>query len=292
MSQMRLYLSARKPEANGLARVLDPIFEDEGLPAVLFEDEDSPGQWTWSVYCDADDADRVEGLIVDRLGSDAFALPVKREVLPDVDWVAETLRDLTPVRAGRFFVHGTHDNDRAAKERWPIRIDAGLAFGTGHHGTTAGCLDLLEIVLRKRSLRNALDVGTGSGVLAIALAKAARIPILATDIDAVAVRVAAENARLNGVSPFVQTATAAGFQHPAFAAFGPADLIFANILAGPLQKLANPMFPWVAPGGHIILSGLLPHQQARIVATYRGQGFVFEKAHIREGWLSLLMHRP
>src|SRR5690606_36419126 len=157
--------------------------------------------------------------------------------LPDIDWVAHTLEALNPVRAGRFLLHGAHDRGRARPGELGIEIEAGLAFGTGHHGTTAGCLELITDVVRRERLRNALDLGTGSAVLAIALAKLARIPVLATDIDPVATEVAAGNVRLNGVDDLVECVTATGFDHPVFADRGPFDLILATILTGPLIEL-------------------------------------------------------
>ena len=292
MSQSRLFLTARKPETHHIASILDPLFDDEGLPTALFADHTTPGMWVWSVYVDGTNAQETRARIIDHLGGDGFALSLEEEVLDDVDWVAETLRQLSPVSAGRFYVHGSHDRDSAAKMRLPIEIDAGLAFGTGHHGTTAGCLDMLEQVLKRVKPQSALDLGTGSGVLAIALAKATRIPVLATDIDPVSVRTARENSRLNGTAAFTHMATAAGFHHGAFARYGPFDLVLANILARPLQQLANPMAAHLKRGANIILSGLLPHQQARIVAAYRQQGIVFVRSHIRDGWLTLWLRRP
>ena len=290
--QVRLYLTARKPEAMHIGTILDPFFEEEGIPTVLFEDETDPGNWVWSVYIDADAAKATRNTIIERLGSDGFGLEIGEEIIADVDWVAETLRELTPVEAGRFFVHGSHDREAAANKRLPVEVDAGLAFGTGHHGTTAGCLDILEQVLRRRRPKRAYDVGTGSGVLAIALAKAARIPVLATDIDPVAVEVTKENVRKNGALREVTAQTATGFQHPCFGNFGKADLVLANILARPLEKLARPMAAHLVPGAEVILSGLLPHQRSRIVSAYQRQGLIMKKFHIRDGWLTLLMQRP
>ena len=182
-----------------------------------------------------------------------------------------------PLARAGFFVHGSHDREIAAKKIVPIEIDAGQAFGTGHHGTTAGCLDMLEICLRESSgylglPRKAMDIGTGSGVLAIALAKVVKIPILATDIDPIATKVARENCVLNGVANSVRCETSVGFNHPIFKQFGNADLIFANILARPLEALARPMSQHIAPGAQIILSGLLPHQRARIYSCIQASG--------------------
>ena len=294
MKQTRLTLTTRKPEAYHIASILDPQFEDDGITSVLFEEEEDSGLWSYSIYVEQDSADHWDKIIRDRLGQDCFGLDIVHEPVADIDWVTETLRELSPVHAGRFFVHGSHDREAARHKRIPIEIDAGQAFGTGHHGTTAGCLEMLEVCLRESSghlglPRKAMDIGTGSGVLAIALAKAAHIPVLATDIDPVAVRVAQENCRVNGVAAEVRCATAAGFQHPLFAQFGLADLVFANILARPLQALAHPMSAHLAPGAQVILSGLLPHQRARITAAYRAQNMVVQSWIIRDGWLTMLL---
>ncbi|MEE9314748.1 MAG: 50S ribosomal protein L11 methyltransferase [Rhizobiaceae bacterium] len=294
MSQSRLYFNADKPEAMRMAELLDPQFEEEAITTVLFETEQDNGDWCYSIYVPADDVAMRRQQMTDRLAADGITMEVNEEVLGDIDWVSETLRELTPVEAGRFFVHGSHDNDEAKTKRVPIQIDAGQAFGTGHHGTTAGCLDMLEICLRQSAgilglPRRAYDIGTGSGVLAIALAKVAHVPILATDIDPIATKVAKENCVLNGVGNHVRCETATGFQHPIFNQFGPADLVFANILARPLEALAKPMRAHVNTGAQIILSGLLPHQRARIVAAYSTQNMVMERWHVRDDWLTLLM---
>lgn len=294
MQQTRLYLTARKPEATHIASILDPGFEDEGLSTVLFEVDEGAGNWCYSVYVPSDEKDQWRSWIRNHLGDDCFGLKLEEEVLPEVDWVSQTLRELSPVSAGRFFVHGSHDREAAANKRIAVEIDAGQAFGTGHHGTTAGCLDMLEICIRESSgrlglPRRAMDIGTGSGVLAIALAKVAHIPVLATDIDPIATKVARENCVLNGVSNEVRCATATGFQHPAFAEFGKADLLFANILARPLEALARPMVPHLTSGAQVILSGLLPHQRARITSAYARQGITLKRHLIRDGWLTMLM---
>lgn len=294
MQQTRLTLTTRKPEAYHIASILDPQFEEEGITSVLFEEQEDSGNWSYSIYVEGSAADHWEGIIRDRLGHDCFGLDVVHEAVADVDWVSATLRQLSPVSAGRFFVHGSHDRDAAANKRIPVEIDAGQAFGTGHHGTTAGCLDMLEICLRESSgqlgmPQRALDIGTGSGVLAIALAKTLHIPVLATDIDPLAVTTARENCRLNQVASQVRCETANGFHHPLFTKFGLADLVFANILARPLEALARPMVPHLAPGAQVILSGLLPHQRARITSAYRIQGLTLQRWIIRDGWLTMLM---
>ena len=294
MSQSRLHLTTNKSDAYQIAEIMDPHFEEEGIASVLFETSEDSGFWCYSIYIDGTDKDQWRSFMTDRLGEQFSALKIEEEQIEDIDWVSETLRELAPVVAGRFYVHGSHDRETAKNKIIPIEVEAGQAFGTGHHGTTAGCLDMLEVCLRKSSgqmglPRKAYDIGTGSGVLAIALAKAARIPVLATDIDPIATKVARLNCDLNGVGNQVRCETAAGFHHPIFKEFGAADLIFANILARPLETLAHPMSHHAAPGAQIILSGLLPHQRARITSAFGRQGIVLEQWSIRDGWLTMLM---
>ena len=188
-------------------------------------------------------------------------------------------------------MHGAHDRALSHVGSIAIEIEAGLAFGTGHHGTTAGCLEMIDRVVRRERPRNALDLGAGSAVLAIAVAKLGRIPVLATDIDPVAVRVARQNVRLNGASAYVQAVTATGFHHPAFAANAPFDLIVANILARPLMQLAPDMARHIAPGGSLILSGILDRQRDAVVAAYVGQRFRHVTTLHREGWVTLHLKR-
>ena len=159
-----------------------------------------------------------------------------------------------------------------------IEIEAALAFGTGHHGTTRGCLLLLDHVLKAYRPRRVLDLGTGTGVLAIAAAKALHGDVLASDIDPLSVRVARDNARLNGTGDLVETIRATGFSAPQFAQRGPFDLVLANILANPLRQMATPMARHLAPSALVILSGLLPHQAQGVIAAYRARGLVLRAA--------------
>ena len=172
-----------------------------------------------------------------------------------------------------------------------IEIDPGQAFVTGHHGTTAGCLEMIESVVRARTVRNALDLGTGSGVLAIAVAKMRRIPVLATDIDPIAVRVAKENVRLNGIVDGVTLETAPGFHSDAFAKRGPFDLIIANILARPLIKMAPQLVAHLAPGGSVILSGILASQRWKVLAAYNGEHLSHVRTIWRNGWVTIHLRK-
>ena len=289
MPQARLFLTATRPNADALYSMLETLFEDDGFAIARIELDEATQTDELSVYVDADEIDAVETRI--RAASGGGDLDIAREVLPDIDWVQKSLEGLKPVRAGRFFVHGSHDRPSRRTGDLAIEIEAGLAFGTGHHGTTAGCLEMMTAVARRERPRNALDLGTGSGVLAIALAKMARIRVLATDIDPVATNVARDNARLNGTLPWVETATAAGFGDPVFARRGPFDLIVANILARPLMALAPSMGPQLAPGGSLILSGILDRQRDAVVAAYVNQRFRHLRTLSREGWVTLHLKR-
>lgn len=274
-------LTEAKAVAMMAALAEDPLIGERTIDA----SEVAPGRWDVIVYFD-ETPDKAERAALARHGRFTVA------ALPDTDWVAKSLAGLSPVRAGRFLVHGHHDRDRAKPNDIAIEIEAGEAFGTGHHGTTIGCLLAIEHEASTRPIRHALDVGTGSGVLAIALAKRAKARVLASDIDPVATRVAKENVRLNGVAANVRTITATGLNGRAFRDDGPYDLVVANILAGPLAALAPAIRRAVAPGGTVILSGLLPQQRARIVAAYRGTGLLLRRSMIVEGWLTLVLKRP
>jgi len=217
--------------------------------------------------------------------------PVTVAPLPDQDWIRHSQEGLPPVRAGRFFVYGAHDAGEVPPGLLAIRIEAGLAFGTGHHETTALCLVALWQLAKMRRFSRVLDLGCGTGVLAIAAAKLWRQRVLASDIDAVAVEVARENARANGVAPLIRAATADGLDSPAVRAHAPFDLICANILAAPLTRIAPALSAALAPHGVALLSGLLRNQEALVLGFYRAQGLVLRKA-LRDGpWSALVLER-
>jgi ribosomal protein L11 methyltransferase len=266
---------------------------DDALAALpLSLGEAGRGSWQVLVYLSGEN-EGAESAALKELAASVLgrAAAFSIETLPDTDWVAKSLQGLPPVRAGRFLVHGSHDRSRRRPNDVAIEIEAAQAFGTGHHGTTAGCLIAIDRLVRTRPVLNALDIGTGSGVLAIAIARTAKAPVLASDIDPVAVRIARENVRLNGVARYVRTVAAADLTKRVFAERAPFDLIVANILAGPLVALAPAIASRLASGGTVILSGLLPGQRARIVAAYRGQGLALIRSSILDGWLTLTFVR-
>jgi ribosomal protein L11 methyltransferase len=212
--------------------------------------------------------------------------------LPDVDWVRESLRGLAPVVAGRFFLHGSHDRERRRLGGLSFEIDAGTAFGTGHHGTTAGCLLILDRVLKQKRPHRIFDLGCGTGVLALAAAKATNVKVLATDIDPESVRVTKLNASLNRAGPQVHAVTAAGLHHRVIHEAAPFDLIFANILARPLAKLAQGLSHMLMPGGTLILSGLTRDQLRWIASAYRARGLVPTQIVRIDNWVALAVTKP
>jgi len=286
VAQTRLHLIVSRPASTALFSALETAFEDEDFAIAITEIDEAAGTDEISVYADADTADAVEVRIRELI--DDASLPIGREALPDIDWVTKSLEGLKPVRAGGFIVHGSHDRDAVQPGEIAIEIEAGQAFGTGHHGTTSGCLDMLAALVKEKKPANALDLGAGSAVLAIAIARLApTIPVLATDIDPVAVDVAAENVRLNGVVQQVTTAVAEGFDDPVFERHGPFALIVANILAGPLMQLAPQMRRHLAQDGALILSGILERQHDAVVTAYVAQGFRHVETLHRDEWVTL-----
>jgi ribosomal protein L11 methyltransferase len=213
-------------------------------------------------------------------------------LLPDADWIKLSQEGLPPVRAGRFFVYGAHDRGKVPDGVIPIRIEAGLAFGTGHHETTSLCLSALSDLSKKRRYDNVLDLGCGTGLLAIGVAKLWRRKVMASDIDAVAVDVTKENALSNGEGPLVHAVTANGLAHPSLAAKAPYDLVIANILAGPLTLLAPQIARAVSPGGTIVLSGLLRWQENVVLAFYRPHGLLLRTVRRDGPWSALILERP
>lgn len=216
--------------------------------------------------------------------------PVRIEVteLAPVDWVAESLKHHQPVSAGRFYVHGSH-HPKPALDRYAILIDAGMAFGTGQHETTAGCLRAIDALARTDTVRNPLDVGSGSGILAMAMAKAWPYRVLASDIDPEAVTVAINNARDNGVGGRIDVVTAIGMHHKLIRERGPYDLITANILAKPLVQLAADLTTALEPGGVLVLSGFLRQQEAGVFAAYRNRGMRLLRRFPVGQWVTLML---
>jgi ribosomal protein L11 methyltransferase len=287
---LKATLRAAFPEARRISNFLERDYGELGVAVSL--DEGADGFWSVDAYFEDGAAEAIAARLRDRLGSDAFGALLRVEALPEEDWVGAGLTALKPVAAGRFLLHGSHDLAHLPQGRVRIEIDAGQAFGTGHHPTTRGTLLVLDQLIRTRRFARPLDIGTGSGVLAIAMAKVLKRPVVATDIDPLAVKVARTNARRNGVAASVKLAVAAGVDSSAIRLRAPYDLIAANILAEPLRKLAPQLAPLVTRGGVLVLSGLLPNQRERVVAAYSAQGMRLAAARIFDGWAVLVLRKP
>ena len=210
-------------------------------------------------------------------------------LLPDIDWIKLSQEGLPPVRAGRFFVYGAHDKGRVPDGVIPIRIDAGMAFGTGHHETTSLCLASLSDLAKRRVYGNVLDLGCGTGLLAIGAAKLWRKKVIASDIDPVAIDVTRDNARANGESALVHAVVADGLGSPALAAKAPYDLIIANILAAPLTQLAPSIARSLERGGALVLSGLLRWQENLVLSFYRPHGLILRETRRDGPWSALVL---
>jgi ribosomal protein L11 methyltransferase len=247
------------------------------------------GRWRVAMYFRAAPDEKIIRALTAAAAGNAAAKALRFERVAAKDWVRESLAGLAPVSAGRFIVHGGHDRARIPHNRIGIEIEAALAFGTGHHGTTRGCLLALDWLCKSRPQRRILDLGTGSGVLAIAAARALRQPVLATDIDGSAVRAARANAALNRAGGFVEVIKADGVTAPKLRERSPYDLVFANILLRPLQRLAVPLTRLTAPGARVVLSGLLASQANAAIAAYRG--LALERRIDLDGWTTLILVR-
>jgi ribosomal protein L11 methyltransferase len=290
-------LTCDEATARRVADIIVETFDPAETAAAAFEDADDPredwsdGRWIVEAYFGhAPDEDAVRALVVCAAG-EAAAEAVHFARIETRDWVASSLAGLQSVRAGRFLLHGAHDRSAVRSNDLAIEIEAALAFGTGHHGTTRGCLLMLDRLAKRRRPKTVLDIGTGSGVLAIAAAKIFHVPVKAGDIDGIAVAAARANARLNGVANRVRPIVARGLRHPALQTGAPYDLVFANILARPLRQLAPAIKDVLAPGGELILSGLLACDVASVVSAYRSQTMELAQHLNLDGWATLLMRR-
>jgi len=284
--QIRLYLTLPKAAAEAFYARAEAAFEEEGWPLASF-DEEEKGMSEISLYLTPVEEAAARERLAALLPAGMAETAIEKEILPQIDWVKHSLEGLKPVQAGRFFVHGAHDRDKIRPGEIGIEIEANRAFGTGHHGTTAGCLMLLEQLIAAENPQNILDIGTGSGILAIAAAKLGRTHILATDNDPIAAEIAAENCALNGVAQAVECLCAEGFAAPEIAARAPFDLIIANILAGPLMTMAGDMSGALAKNGALILSGILAGQREAVLKAYAEHGLYERQTLPLEGWVTL-----
>jgi ribosomal protein L11 methyltransferase len=266
----------------------ESIDADEAAVSLTEENAD---RWRVTVYFRAEPDEAILRALVEAAAGAAAARQVVFSEVAAKDWVGESLAGLKPVAAGRFVVHGAHDRGKVAPNRIGIEIEAALAFGTGHHGTTRGCLLALDLASKWRPRpQRLLDLGTGTGVLAIAAARRWRRAVLATDLDAASVRAARDNARLNEAAAFVTVIRADGLKAQAVRARAPFDLAFANILLEPLRRLGTPLSKSIAPGGTLILSGLLAAQANAALSAYRT--LKLERRIVLDGWTTLVLRRP
>lgn len=287
MSQDAVQIISRGPravaEAAAAAIDADPMLEGATY-SILEEDEDRD---VWRIDAFPTTSDEVDGIVA-KLG-EFKEMKTLVEKLADADWLAMALSGLPPVRAGRFFVFGAHDGGRAPTNTVNLRIEAGAAFGTGHHGTTVGCLTAYNDLIKARRFDKVLDVGAGTGVLAIAAARTGTKTAVGTDIDGPSVRISNENAKLNkSTARFVH---ASGLGHRLVSQAAPYDLVFANILAPPLVALSQDIKTALKPGGFAILSGLLRTQERRVLAAYLSKGFRLYRRLHRDAWATLVLRR-
>ena len=288
MSEEALQITARGPraEAEAAAAALDADPATETTTYSILEEDEDHDVWRIDAFPTSADETSALSAVLGRFAG----LRLSTEVLADADWLAMALSGLPPVRAGRFFIYGAHDRGLAPASTINLRIEAGAAFGTGHHGTTVGCLLAFHDLLKARRFGRVLDVGAGTGVLAIAAARTGSAIAVGTDIDRVSVRIARENARLNRAGArFVH---ASGLRHRLVRDQAPYDLVFANILAPPLVALAQEIKAALEPGGTAILSGLLRTQARRVLAAYTSRGFRLVRRLNRDAWTTLVLRRP
>lgn len=276
---------AGKSAAEALGEAMERL-DPEPVGVGVFELEDDSGLWEVGAYF-IEPPDHAGLALLEAVHN---TRPFVISELPETDWVAKVRRELAPVEAGRFFVYGSHDADKVPAGAEPLLIEAAMAFGTGHHGTTLGCLRALEGLVGAGFVgKSVADIGCGTAVLAMAAARVWHEPVIASDIDPVAVDVARVNVRANGLEQRVRCIEAVGFDHPGLAAAAPFDLIFANILKGPLIALAPDLTAALAPGGRAILSGILNEQAEEVEAAYSRFGTnTISKEEIGE-WTTLTL---
>lgn len=275
----KLSVPCAKAEAEAVASA-----EIDGAVLVTTEEDEAEGRWRLDAYFEgepgADSLAAVQALVAGDIGAPAL--------LPDEDWVTLSQSGLEPIREGRFFVHTAAHADQAPAGAIAFRIEAGRAFGTGHHATTAGCLAILDALAGERFER-VIDLGTGTGLLAFAAQSLwPDAQVTATDIDPVAITVTRDNMAANGLAG-LELRVADGARDPAIAAGAPYDLVIANILAGPLIALAAEVAGIAAPGGRVLLAGLLSTQADAVAAAYAAQGCAQVRRLVRGDWSVLLL---
>lgn len=283
----RVHCLLPRADAERLSDILAGL--DPSPASAVSVEEVSKSSWSLDAFCLDEDLARQAAEIIEREAPLARAAV---QQLDDKDWVAVSLAGLPAVHAGPFVVAGSHELARLQGGRVPIWIEAGPAFGTGHHGTTKGCLQSLALELRRKRPMRVLDIGAGSGVLALAALKSGAQLVIGSDIDAESVRIARENARNNLAGRRLKLLHARGAAQPVIRSCAPYDLVLANILARPLVHLAPEIARLVAHGGRVILSGLLTHQEPQVRTAYSGQGLTLVHRRRLNGWSTLTYARP
>jgi ribosomal protein L11 methyltransferase len=285
-----LTLSTTEDRARALTELIGEMLDPTETAVSAFELEDGTLKPAWKVevyFASPPDRQMICDLIDPLLGS---AIPDESfSEIVQKDWVNASLSGLKPVRAGRILVYGSHDRESLRTNDVGLEIEAALAFGTGHHGTTAGCLLAISAEMKRRRPRHVLDVGTGTGILGFAIAKQMKLPVVAGDIDPEAILVARENARLNGIGPLMKLYVAPGVRHGLARKPRHFDLVAANILARPLMRLAVSITSVMKPGATLILSGLLVSDVPGVVSAYRACGLHLKSRAHREGWATLVL---
>lgn len=287
-----LKLSTTVGRAKAITELLGEVLDPGETAVSAFEIDDEAENSPWFVevfFAEAPDEDAIRDLIGPIVGEDLSGAVFT--AVEAKDWVKSSLDGLKPVRAGRFLVHGAHDRDDVRVNDIGLEIEAGLAFGTGHHGTTAGCLLAIDAELKRGRPRCVLDVGTGTGLLALAVAKRLRQRVVAGDIDPIAIEVARDNARLNQAQGLVEYYVGPGVRHASASRTRHFDMVIANILQRPLMRLARAMTAVLKSSGVLILSGLLVRDVPGVLAAYRMQGWTLASKGQREGWVALVLKR-
>lgn len=280
--------TAGRDAADALCELAEGLVP-EPVGSGVFEIEDGSNRWEVGLYFTESPDEIALALLAAAWGAEPFVI----SELPEVDWVAHVKRELSPVEAGRFFVHGSHDADKIPEGSEALLIEAAMAFGTGHHNTTRGCLLALDrMVTAGADPQRIVDIGCGTAVLAMAAARVFPVTVLAGDIDPLAVDVARANVLANGLDGRVECVEAVGFDQPLIEAAAPYDLVFANILKQPLIDLVPDMARYVAHGGHAILSGILTTQADEVIAAYAAGGLVLERRDDLGDWSTLVVTRP
>ncbi|WP_376876903.1 50S ribosomal protein L11 methyltransferase [Albirhodobacter sp. R86504] len=276
-----------RDQAEALSEILENI-DPTPYGVGVFEIEDGSDRWeVGSYFLERPDETQL-AILAMAYGAEPFAV----SELPDIDWVSHVRRELAPVIAGRFFVHGSHDADKVTQGSIPLLIDAAMAFGTGHHGTTLGCLTALDrMEAAGLQAKKVADIGCGTAVLAMAAAKIWPEEVIASDIDPIAVDTARANVAANDLGGRVRCVEAAGFDAPELAAGAPYDLIFANILKGPLLMLAPEMSQNTSQNGHVILSGILHEQADEVISAYESVGYCLASRDEHGDWTTLVLQR-